>query len=78
MSGTRDWAVWYLRSLPDHEERLRNFFDLTHSGQRDGQAFMNCLPREDYKRIAGTLHDPFYKDGNLPAAIDLLTTKGRM
>jgi hypothetical protein len=36
---------------------------------------MSSLPGEDYHRLTGSLVDPFYKDVNIPAAIDLLTTK---
>jgi len=44
-------------------------------GQRDGQAFMNCLhlfDREKYDVLTNTSWDPFYIDKNIRAAIDRL------
>lgn len=47
-------------------------------GQRTGQAFMNTLSMydyESYKKLTGTLEDPFHDDALLPKAIDKLTSK---
>lgn len=48
------------------------------NGERAGQAFMNVLRDFDepgYERLTGSLADPFYKDTNLPNALDLLARK---
>jgi hypothetical protein len=73
VNTVRDMAIWYLRNVSDGENRVRDFQKYTTLGQRDGQAFMNCLPREDYLKLTGSLVDPFYRDGNIPVAIDFLT-----
>lgn len=75
MQTVRDVAIWYIRNCDDGEGRVTLFQRYTEAGQRDGQAFMNCLPIEDYHKLSGSIRDPFYLDGNIPAAVDLLTTK---
>jgi hypothetical protein len=61
------------------EEALETFLSMKYTGShRVGQAFMNTLSMfdaESYNRLTGSLVDPFYKDENLPAAIDKLTSK---
>lgn len=50
-----------------------------YGNERVGQRFMNVLSQFDmreYERLTGTLVDPFYDDTKIPAALDLLTTKG--
>ena len=41
-------------------------------GERKGQAFMNALPEEMYRKLTGTLLDPFHKDELLFKALDYL------
>jgi hypothetical protein len=46
--------------------------------QRVGQAFMNTLrvfDMESYRRLSGSLADPFFDDQRLGKAIDRLTSK---
>lgn len=46
--------------------------------QRAGQAFMNVLrdvDNEEYRRLTGSIYDPFYKDDKIPNAIDRMTSK---
>lgn len=57
-----------------------NVFHAYHvvQGQRAGQAFMNTLyefDNESYRRLTGSLVDPFYKDSKIPDAIDKMTSK---
>jgi hypothetical protein len=55
------------------------FFENIREGdERVGQAFMNVLrmyDHEEYRRLTGSRHDPFFEDKKLPAAIDRLTSK---
>ncbi len=61
------------------EEAKRQFLhQITTHDIRVGQAFMNTLRDFDlvgYRRLTGSLVDPFYDDAKLPAAIDRLTSK---
>jgi hypothetical protein len=54
------------------------FIERVAGTERPGQAFMNVLrdfDAEGYTRLSLSMVDPFYQDKNLPAAIDMLTSK---
>jgi hypothetical protein len=61
------------------EDAHQMFLSMKLTGvHRVGQAFMNVLSifdPDEYQRLSDSLFDPFYQDKNLPAAIDLLTSK---
>ena len=68
LDPSEEWGT-FVGTLNDHMvgERI--------CGARQGQAFMNALwtVRPDlYEVLTGTTHDPFYRDDNLPEAINIL------
>lgn len=78
MEDLRNLAIWYLQNCRRGEDRVSLFKDFVdRRGQRIGQAFCNLIPTGELSRLilAGLDVDPFYVDENIPAAVDLLTTK---
>jgi hypothetical protein len=57
MTLTREDCLQYLG-----EDGFRLFLFARKHGQRIGQAWMNSLTSDDYRKLTGTLYDPFYRD----------------
>jgi hypothetical protein len=71
LDSSEEWGT-FVAALNDH---MLGEHAPSICGIRQGQAFMNALwiVRPDlYEVLTASIHDPFYRDDNLPEAINIL------